>query len=385
MDFSYGPEAEAFRAELRAWIEANLDPALRGGPNLELDASRLPRLREWNHRLADAGYAALAWPREHGGREASVIEQLVYLEEMSRAGAPGPLNAIGLPNIAPAIMTWGTPQQKQRFLGPMLRGDEIWCQGFSEPEAGSDLAGLRTRAVLEGSAFVVTGQKTWNTLGPYADWCELLVRTDPDAPRHAGISCLLVDMHLPGVSVRPLRTIAGTHEFSELFFDAVRVPRDALLGPLNAGWKVAMTTLSHERAGVASLHLGVRRKIARLIETARRTPRGAGCAADDPLVRQQLARCYALGEHMKALADRAISSAIHGRPPGPEGSLVKLTWSELENEIADAAGLVLGAEANAGEWGHERVFVRSTSIAGGTTQVNKNILAQRVLGLPRST
>jgi alkylation response protein AidB-like acyl-CoA dehydrogenase len=179
--------------------------------------------------------------------------------------------------------------------------------------------------------------------------------------------------------VRPLRTIAGTHEFSELFFDAVRVPRTALLGPLGAGWKVAMTTLSHERAGVASLHLGVRRKIARLIEEARRRGR-----ADDPLVRQKLARCYALGEQMKALADRAISRAIHGRPPGPEGSLVKLTWSELENWIADAAGEVLGAEANAGTWGHERVFVRSTSIAGGTTQVNKNILAQRVLGLPRS-
>jgi len=380
MDFSYGPEAEAFRAELRAWIEANLDPALRGGgPRLELDAERLGQLRDWNHRLADAGYAALAWPREFGGREAPVIEQLVYLEEMSRAGAPGPLNAIGLPNIAPAIMTWGTPEQKTRYLRPMLRGDEIWCQGFSEPQAGSDLAGLRTRAELDGDHFVVTGQKTWNTLGPHADWCELLVRTDPDAKRHDGISALLVDMHLEGVEVRPLRTIAGTHEFSELFFDGVRVPRDALLGPLGAGWKVAMTTLAHERAGVASLHLGVRKKVARLIEEARRRGRTA-----DPLVRQKLARCWGLGEQMKALADRAISRAIHGKPPGPEGSLVKLVWSELENQIAEAAGEVLGSEANGGAWGHERVFVRSTSIAGGTTQVNKNILAQRVLGLPRA-
>ena len=382
MDFSYGAEAEEFRAELRAWIETNLDPALRGGggAQLELTPERLTLLREWNHRLADAGYAAMAWPREFGGREASVIEQLVYLEEMSRAGAPGPLNAIGLPNIAPAIMSWGTAEQKARFLRPMLRGDEIWCQGFSEPQAGSDLAGLRTRAIADGDAFVVTGQKTWNTLGPWADWCELLVRTDPDASRHDGISALLVDMHLPGVQVRPLRTIAGTHEFSELFFDGVRVPRGALLGPPGAGWKVAMTTLAHERAGVASLHLGVRKKIARLIDEARRSGRST-----DPLVRQELARCWALGEQMKALADRAISRAIHGRPPGPEGSLVKLVWSELENRIADAAGEVLGSDANAGRWGHERVFVRSTSIAGGTTQVNKNILAQRVLGLPRGS
>jgi hypothetical protein len=381
MDFAYGPEAERFRAQLRSWIDANLDPALRGGgAQLELGPERLELLREWNHRLAEAGYAAPAWPREFGGRAASVIEQLVQLEEMSRAGAPGPLNAIGLPNIAPAIMTWGTPEQKARFLPPMLRGDEIWCQGFSEPQAGSDLAGLRTRALADGDDFVVTGQKTWNTLGPYADWCELLVRTDPDATRHDGISALLVDMRLPGVQVRPLRTIAGTHEFSELFFDGVRVPRSALLGPLGGGWKVAMTTLSHERAGVASLHLGVRKKIARLIEEARRSGRSR-----DPLVRQKLARCWALGEQMKALADRAISRAIHGKPPGPEGSLVKLTWSDLENQIADAAGEVLGSDANGGWWGHERVFVRSTSIAGGTTQVNKNILAQRVLGLPRGS
>jgi alkylation response protein AidB-like acyl-CoA dehydrogenase len=380
LDFTYGPQAEAFRAQLRAWIEANLDVSLRGGGgHLELDGDRLTRLREWNHRLADARYAALAWPEEHGGRDASVIEQLVYLEEMSRAGAPGPINAIGLPNIAPAIMQYGTPEQKRRFLRPMLRGDEIWCQGFSEPQAGSDLAGLRTRALPDGDHYVVSGQKTWNTLGPWADWCELLVRSDPDAKRHDGISALLVDMHLPGVQVRPLRTIAGTHEFSELFFDAVRVPRSALLGPEGAGWKVAMTTLSHERAGVASLHLGVRRKLARLIDEARRSGRDR-----DALVRQKLARCYALGEHMKALADLAISRAIHGRPPGPEGSLVKLIWSELENQIAEAAGEVLGAAANAGPWGQERVFVRSTSIAGGTTQVNKNILAQRVLGLPRS-
>src|SRR5205807_2897147 len=245
----------------------------------------LERMRAWNRKLADAGYAAIAWPTEYGGRGAGLMDQVVYAEELHRAAAPGTLNPIGISNIAPAIMQHGTEDQKRRFLPPMRGGDEIWCQGFSEPNAGSDLASLSTRAVADGDDFVVNGQKVWTTFGNVADWCELLVRTDPDAPKHKGISCLLVDMRLPGIEARPLVTITGEREFSEIFFTDVRVPKSALLGPQNEGWRVAMTTLTHERGGVASLHLGVRKKIADLLGLARSTDRHGRPAADDPVLR----------------------------------------------------------------------------------------------------
>ena len=388
MDFAYPPEAAAFREEFCAWLAANLPEKLVGldWASMELDSDALDRMRAWNRSLADAGYAAIAWPAEYGGRGAGVMEQVVFAEEMSRADAPGTLNPLGISNIAPAIMQWGTEEQKSRFLPRMLRGDDIWCQGFSEPNAGSDLASLRTRAVLDGDTFVINGQKVWNTLGHLANWCELLVRTDPEVPKHAGISCLLVDMTQPGVEVRPLVTITGEREFNEIFFDDVRVPRDALLGPLNEGWKVAMTTLAYERGGVAALHLRVRKRVRRLLALARATKIDAGgrTAADLPAVRQALARVYLEAEYLKLLSDRAISAELHGRPLGPESSLAKLAWSDVENHIAEAAGEVLGPAANTGEWGRDRVYVRALSIAGGTTQVNKNIIAQRVLGLPRS-
>ena len=385
MDFDYPPEAEAFRQEFRAWLAENLDGELvgLGFADLTPDSGRLAVLKDWNRRLAEAGYAAISWPVEYGGRGAGVMEQVVFTEEMHRAGAPGTLNPIGLSNIAPAIMQWGTEEQKAHFLPRMLRGDDIWCQGFSEPDAGSDLASLATRAVRDGDDFVVTGQKVWNTLGNVANWCELLVRTDPDVPKHKGISCLLVDMTLPGVEVRPLVTITGEREFNEIFFTDVRVPADALLGPCNEGWKVAVTTLAHERGGVASLHLGVRAKVQRLLELARTTPRNGATAADDPVIRQSLARAYLEAEYLKLLADRAVSAELHGRPLGPEGSLAKLVWGDVENRIAQVAGEVLGPAANTGEWGRDRVYVRAISIMGGTTQVNRNIVAQRVLGLPR--
>src|SRR5438270_3847390 len=340
-------------------------------------------MRTWNRKLADAGYAAIAWPTAYGGRGGGVMEQVVYAEELHRAGAPGTLNPIGISNIAPSIMEHGTEEQKQRFLPPMLRGDEIWCQGFSEPNAGSDLASLETRAVADGDHYVVNGQKVWNTFGHLASWCELLVRTDPEAPKHRGISCLLVDMSLPGIEVRPLLTITREREFNEIFFTDVRVPRSALLGGENEGWRVAMTTLTYERGGVASLHLSVRKKIADLLALARITERRGRPAAEDPVLRQRLARVYLEGEYLKLLSDRAVSGALHGREAGPETSLAKLVWSECESHIAELVGDVLGPAANTGSWGRDRVYVRALSIAGGTTQVNKNIIAQRVMGLPR--
>ena len=384
MDFSYPAEAEAFRAEFRAWLEEHLTDRFRGLPAaLAPDDETLDRMREWNRLLADAGYAAIAWPREYGGRGAGLMEQVVLAEEMSRAEAPATLNPLGIANIAPAIIEFGTEEQKRHLLPAMLRGDDIWCQGFSEPDAGSDLAALRTAAVRDGDHYVVNGQKVWNTLGHLATWCELLVRTDPDAPKHRGISCLLVDMRSPGIEVRPLATITGEREFSELSFTDVRVPVANLLGPENDGWRVAMTTLLHERGGVAALHLGVRKRIARLLALARETPVGDGTAADDPVLRQRLARVYLEGEYLKLLSDRAVSGALHGRPAGPETSIAKLVWSELEQHVAEVAGDVLGPDATTGGWGRDLVASRSFTIAGGTTQVNKNVIAQRILGLPK--
>jgi alkylation response protein AidB-like acyl-CoA dehydrogenase len=295
------------------------------------------------------------------------------------------VNLIGLSNIAPAIMEHGTHEQKTTLLPRMLRGADIWCQGFSEPDAGSDLASLKSTAVRDGDSYVLNGQKTWNTLGQISNWCELLVRTDPDAPKHKGISCLLVDMTLPGIDVRPLTTMTGEGEFNEIFFTDVRVPETALLGTENEGWRVAITTLAHERAGVANLHLGLRAQIRSLLDLAKRTPLGDGrTAADDPALRQRLARVYLEGELLKLLSERALSGALHGRELGPEGSLAKLVWSETAQHVGEVAGAVLGPDANSGAWGRDRVAMRSHTIAGGTTQVNKNIIAQRVLGLPRA-
>jgi alkylation response protein AidB-like acyl-CoA dehydrogenase len=386
VDFTYPPEAEAFRAELRAWLDAHVTADVRGLGIGGLDpaSTGLERLQAWNRELADAGYATISWPPEYGGRGAGVLEQVVWNEELHRSGAPGPINVLGIPNVAPAIMTYGTDQQKTTLLPRMQRGDDIWCQGFSEPDAGSDLASLRTRAVRDGDDWVITGQKIWTTLGHVANWSELLVRTAPEAPKHRGITCLLVEMDRPGVDVRPLVTITGEHEFNEVFFADVRVPVDHTLGPVNEGWRVAMTTLAHERGGVAKLHLGLRAKVGRLLDTARRTPLGDGrMASEDPAIRARLARAYLQAELLKLISDRAISGELHGRPLGPEGSIAKLVWSETEQFVAEVAGDVLGPDANAGEWGRDRVMARSHTIAGGTTQVNKNILATRILGLPR--
>lgn len=384
MDYRYPAEVAEFRAEVRQWLADNLDEDLRGlASRGALTPGQVTALRAWNRQLADARLAAISWPEEYGGRGAGVIEQVVLAEEMHRARAPAALNPIGLANIAPSIMAWGSDAQKRELLPRMLRGDDIWCQGFSEPDAGSDLAALRTRAVHDGDDFVVNGQKVWNTLGMYADYCELLVRTDPEAPKHQGITCLLVDMHLPGITVRPLRTLTGEEEFAEIFFDDVRVPQNALLGPLNQGWQVAMTTLSNERAGVANLHLGVRRKIADLIKAARERIVDGRPVSDDPVARQQLARLYLYGEYQKALADACIAGELNGRPPGAESSITKQCWSDVEQMVGETSASVLGNAAQGGRWGDNRLFSRSMSIAGGTTQINRNIIARRVLGLPK--
>jgi hypothetical protein len=379
VDFSYPADVERFRAELREWLSANLTD--------ELIAARRPsghndvvfeKLRAWNRTMADAGWAAVSWPREYGGRGATVLEQLVYTEETTRARAPLPLNVIGMNNIAPAIMQYGTESQKTTLLPRMMRADDIWCQGMSEPDAGSDLAALRTRAVRDGDDFVVNGQKIWTSLGHRAQWCQLYVRTDPDAPKHKGISCLIVDMRLPGIQVRPLVTLNGDTDFAEIFFHDVRVPADALLGPLNAGWQVATTTLSHERAGAARLYAEMQVRLEELVGDI-----AAAQAADDPVTLRRLGEIALRIKYLEVLCQRSISATLHGGDAFGSASLAKTVWGEIGQDLAALAYDVLGNHGSNASWANYRLTSRSLTIAGGTSQINKNITAQRVLGLPR--
>ncbi len=373
-------DTDGFRRSLAQWLQENItaDVVAAGQEGYD-EGDNLEILRRWSRTLFDGGWATVSWPAEFGGRDAGVEEQLAYHEEMARAQAPGPVNVIGVSNIAPAIMQYGTAEQTSRFLTPMLRGDEIWCQGMSEPDAGSDLASLRTSAVLDGDTFVVNGQKTWNSLGRYADWCQLYVRTDPGAPKHKGISCLLVDMRTPGIEVRPLRTMTGDLTFSDIFFSDVRVPVDALLGPLNQGWRVAMSTLSHERAGVARMHLGLSRKLDHLLRDARHRP-----SLQDPICRDRVAALYSQIACMRWTTTRDLTALGQGMAPtAAGGSGTKLMWARVDQELADLAVALLGLDGLSGPWARNLTSSRQASIAGGTTEINRNIVAEHGLGLPR--
>jgi alkylation response protein AidB-like acyl-CoA dehydrogenase len=388
VDFSYPPEVEQFRKELRAWLAANLtDEVVTAGRRRGRDALTFETLRAWDRTVADAGWAAVSWPQEYGGRGATVLEQLAYAEETTRARAPVPLNVIGMNNIAPAIMQYGTESQKRVLLPRMVAADDIWCQGMSEPEAGSDLASLRTRAVRDGSNdgadFVVNGQKIWTSLGHRADWCQLYVRTDPEASKHKGISCLIVDMTLPGIEVRPLVTLNGAADFAEVFFRDVRVPADSVLGPLNAGWQVATTTLSHERAGAARLYAQIEVQLSDLVADL------ADCTVDGRPVLEDAATLRRLGEiavrikYLEVLCQRSISATMHGGDAFGSASLAKSVWAEVGQDLAALAFDALGWQGAHRRWADYRLTSRSLTIAGGTTQINKNITASRVLGLPR--
>jgi alkylation response protein AidB-like acyl-CoA dehydrogenase len=373
---------DQFRKELRAWLASHLtDEVVTAGQHRGSDPSTFDTLRAWDAAVADAGWGAVSWPQEYGGRGATVLEQLAYAEETTRARAPLPLNVIGMNNIAPAIMQYGTESQRRTLLPRMVRADDIWCQGMSEPEAGSDLASLRTRAARDGADFVVNGQKIWTSLGHRADWCQLYVRTDPDAPKHEGISCLIVDMHLPGIEVRPLVTLNGAADFAEVFFNDVRVPVDSLLGPLDGGWQVATTTLSHERAGAARLYAGMQVQLQDLVSDL------ADSAADGRPALENSATLRRLGEiavrisYLELLCKRSISATLHGGDALGSASLAKSVWAEVGQELAALAFDVL---PTSDRWADHRLSARSLTIAGGTTQINKGITATRVLGLPRS-
>src|SRR5579862_5622467 len=319
MDFSYTPAEERFRLELRTWLAAHSP-----GPEPEADDARVVHGKAWQRALYDAGWCGVHWPAAYGGRGASLIEQIIFQEEMARARTPQLINLAGLTMGGPVLIAHGTEAQKQRHLRAILAADEIWCQGFSEPNAGSDLAALTTRAVPDATGFVVAGQKVWTSFARYADWCMLLARTDPDAPKHKGISFLLVDMHSPGVTVRPLKQINGDDDFNEVFFEEVRVPRANVIGAINGGWEIAITTLMHERATLTfSRQLQSRVALTDMIRLARRWPRNGRPAAADALVRQLLAQALIESDVIKYTAYRSLTKTLRGGMPGPEGSIEK--------------------------------------------------------------
>ena len=344
----------------------------------------------WQKTMHKAGWVGMAWPTEYGGRGASIIERVIWDEEYSRARAPM-LPGMGLNLVGPTIIHWGTDAQKHQYLPKILNADEIWAQGFSEPGAGSDLASLRTRAEDRGDHYLVNGQKVWTSGAQYADSIILLVRTDPSPPKHKGISCLLVDLKSPGVSVRPLVLATGHHHFNEVFFTDVQVPKTQLLGPINQGWKVSTTTLMYERHSSGARNpIG---QVLSLIAVARRLPMDGGTAWDDPRIRQRLSQLYVDCEAMKYTRFRALTRQIRGEAPGPEGSILKLSGSELGVRIADAAGELLGMHAlvnegselvpDAPRWYNRLVAARQYTISAGTSEIQRNILGERVLGLPK--
>jgi alkylation response protein AidB-like acyl-CoA dehydrogenase len=394
MDFEEAPEHQAFRREFRAWLAKHLpadlcldDPA---DDRVAPDRETFERRRAWQKTMHAAGWVGIAWPKEHGGSGASITERVIWDEEYSRARAPV-LPGMGLNLVGPTIIHWGTDEQKQRYLPRILAAEEIWAQGFSEPGAGSDLASLRTRAEDRGDHYLVNGQKVWTSGAQYADSIILLVRTDPDAPKHNGISCLLVDMKTPGVAVRPLVLMTGHHHFNEVFFTDVVVPKSQLLGPINHGWKVSTTTLMYERHSSGARNpVG---QVKALIALARRLPVDGRSAWDDPITRQRLSQLYIDCEAMKFTRFRALTRQMRGEAPGPEGSILKLSGSELGVRIADAAGELLGMHAlvnegselvpDAPRWFNRVQAARQYTISAGTSEIQRNILGERVLGLPK--
>jgi hypothetical protein len=376
MDLRDSSEDEAFRREASAWLAENAPPPphpIRGTDDWP------PFHRAWHRKLFEAGYAGLSWPAEYGGRGGTPSQQVIFEEELGRVGAPGLANHLGIFHVAPAIMAHGTDAQRTRYLPKILSAEEIWCQGFSEPGAGSDLASLRTRAVRDGDDYVVNGQKVWTTFGAIADRCQLLVRTDPDAPKHRGISCLMVDMHSPGIEVRPLRQITGEAEFSEVFFSDVRVPATELLGEENGGWQVTMTTLASERSSVLTFHVRVQDKVRDLARLARERGR-----ADDPLIRQRIGACALDAHSLRLISYASATRAEQKTATGLEGSMAKLLWSELEQRIYETAAEILGPDAVLDSpWLHGLLDSRSLTIAAGTSEIQKTLLAERGLGMPR--
>jgi acyl-CoA dehydrogenase len=387
MDFDDSPTEAAFRAEVRAWLEAHAEPKRHArdfvGDGLPPD-ERLAAARAWQARKAAAGYAAVTWPRELGGLGGTVVQQLIVRQEESRYRSSFGIFEIGLGMCLPTLMAYGSEEHKSRRIRPGLYGEEIWCQMFSEPAAGSDVAGVQTRARPEGQHWVVNGQKVWTTGAQFSDFGLLLARTDPTAPKHAGLTMFFVDMKSPGIEVRPIRQMDGDSEFNEVFLTDVRVPDDQRLGAVGAGWKVALTTLMHERLSVGA-EIGLLN-----FDALWAVVQGAGCL-DEPLAVEHLADAWVAEEGLRLHHCRSLTALSRGGTPGPEQSIAKLVKATLAQRMATFALQMRGEAGRAGDddptsdqYVVERTWTRAAAmrIAGGTDEILRNIIAERVLGLP---
>ncbi|HZP46638.1 MAG TPA: acyl-CoA dehydrogenase family protein [Candidatus Binataceae bacterium] len=392
MDFNFSAADEAFRAELRAWLEKHRQYAVPATDTLadEGEGDWEARIR-WHKKLYEGGWMGIHWPREYGGRGATILQNVIYQEELERAGVAMPFTGFGISLLGPTLIHWGTEEQKRRHLPKILAGDEFWCQGYSEPNAGSDLASLQTRAVEMGDYFVVNGSKIWTSAAHHADWIFLLVRTDPDAPKHKGISYLLVDMKTPGITVRPLVQMTGARGFNQVFFEDVRVPRANLVGEKNQGWQVAITTLMFERS--MGHDRGMLKQVRELADLARRIARNGRPAWEDGSVRQTIAQFEAEAEALRYTGYRQLTRQLKGLPPGSESSMLKLGGTELALRIALFAMELLGPYSaleaaspfalDAGKWTQRMLAARGPTIYTGTNQIQHNIIGERVLGLPK--
>jgi alkylation response protein AidB-like acyl-CoA dehydrogenase len=390
MDYREGRREAAFRAEARGWIGSHLprDWHETGAQRLTDPATAEDTRRWWQRELHAGGWIALTWPKEYGGRGASLEDQVIFNDELARVRAPEPLNVIGLYMVGPTIIEWGTTEQRERYLPPLLSGEEIWCQGFSEPDAGSDLAAIRTRAEPDGQDYLLNGQKVWTSYSPIARFCMLQARTARGAKSHDGLTCFIVDLRSPGVTVRPLRQITRHAEFGEIFLNDVRVPAGNLLGPVDQGWAVAMTTLAHERGTMPfALEVATRVLFDELVELARQTGQG-----DDPRIRSRLAGLHRDVQSLRLGNLRALGRLAAG-PPGAQEAVRKLLWERADQAVASCAMDLLdaGIVRGSGDWGelhrqwqYHYFRSRARSIEAGTTEILKDMLAVRVLGLPRS-
>jgi alkylation response protein AidB-like acyl-CoA dehydrogenase len=397
VDFTLTPDQQAFREQVRSWLSANIP---REWSRRMMARSDIPRpeaydlLREWQRTLYEAGFIGLTWPKEYGGRGLTFMEEMILHEEMALAKAPPILNILGVGMAGPTIIAYGNEEQKKRYPAKILSCEEIWCQGYSEPNSGSDLASLQTRAVRDGDHWVVNGQKVWTSLAHVSDYMMLLARTDPDAPRHKGITYFLLDMKSPGVTVKPLRQITGDAEFNEVFFDNVRVADSQVLGGVNNGWAVGLTTLMYERLALGfGLQVRLRIGVGGLIELARRMEKDGRVITKDPVMRQKLAQLWIETECLKYTGARAITRLLRGEMPGPEASTGKMGWVENHQRLQELAMEIQGPysqltrgsdwSVEGGVWQYSFLRSRANSIEGGTTEIQKNIIGERILGLPK--
>ena len=394
MDLNYTAEDKAYREQVRRWLAENLP---------KKKPETLAERREWHRKLYEAGYLGMGWPKEYGGQEARPMEQSIVGEELARANAPASLNGLGIGIVAPTLIHHGTEQQKRDHVQKILTAEEIWCQLYSEPNSGSDLASLQCRADVHGDEFIINGQKIWTSGATIADWGILLARTDRTAPKHQGISCIMIDMHQPGVEVRPLKQISGSSEFCEVFFTDVHVSADNLIGEMNAGWRIAQTTLSYERGGnILSRAVRLQEMFTRMLAVCRSLKRNGKPAIEDPHVRQKLGEIYAEIEVLRYASLRLLSRLEKGLRPGPEASISKLHYSELDKHVQELFLDILGpyglqtgglppeyamtAEADFGEpgsWAYSFFWSRAGTIYAGSSEIQKNIIGERVLGLPK--